>query len=231
MKNKLYKNLIVLFYILSFFIILFCIKVRLTSRVYLNTNIRLVLLFIACILIYINGYILTKKLNYNKKVLKLNLIIYFIIYIVIICTLTLFDELYGRNGLIVANWNKELLEYYINNSFNIIPFRTIKLFVSGYNRGIVSFNDFIVNVIGNFLAFMPFAIFIPLIFKKINKYYKFLITMIFIVVIIEVLQFITMSGACDIDDLILNVLGASIIYFIIKIKPVNKFINKIFLYE
>ena len=78
---------------------------------------------------------------------------------------------------------------------------------------------------------MPYGIFLPLIFKKMKKYYKFLITMIFIVVVIELLQFITMSGACDIDDLILNVLGASIIYFIAKIKCINNIIHKIFLWE
>ena len=55
--------------------------------------------------------------------------------------------------------------------------------------------------------------------------------MIFIVVLIEILQFVTMSGSCDIDDLILNVLGASIVYFIVKIKFIYKLIHKIFLYE
>jgi len=55
--------------------------------------------------------------------------------------------------------------------------------------------------------------------------------MIIIVVVIELLQFVTMSGACDIDDLILNVLGASIIYFIFKIRCINNFIHKIFLWE
>ena len=77
---------------------------------------------------------------------------------------------------------------------------------------------------------MPCGIFIPLMFKGINKYYKFLILMIFIILLIEVLQFLTMSGSFDIDDLILNLLGASIIYFITRIKCINKFIHKIFLY-
>jgi glycopeptide antibiotics resistance protein len=68
-------------------------------------------------------------------------------------------------------------------------------------------------------------------FKSMRKYYKFFITMIIIVVIIELLQFITMSGSCDIDDLILNVFGASVIYFIFQIKCINKFMYKIFLWE
>ena len=78
---------------------------------------------------------------------------------------------------------------------------------------------------------MPYGMFIPLMFKRINKYYKFLILMVILVIGIELLQFITLSGSCDIDDLILNVLGASIIYFICRIKVVKKIINKIFLFE
>lgn len=231
MKNKAYKSLVVIFYLLSLFILMFCIRVRLTPHVYLKTNFRLILLFVVCLLIYINGYILIKKFNYNKKILRINLIIYFLIYTITIFTLTLFDEIFGRQGFVIVEWDKDLIDLYMKYSFNIVPFNTIKLFTEGYIRGIVSFKNFSVNIIGNFCAFMPYGIFLPLIFKSMNKYYKFLITMIIIVIIIELLQFVTMSGSCDIDDLILNVIGASIIYLIVKIKPINRFINKIFLYE
>ena len=231
MKNKIYKNIVIIFYLLSLFILLFCIKIRLTPNIYIKTNIRLILLFIVCILIYINGFILVKKLNFNKKILKFNLITFFLIYTITIFTLTLFDEIFGRQGLVIIEWDKELVKYYMKTSFNIIPFKTIRLFTLGYIRGIVSFKNFSVNIFGNFLAFMPYGMFLPLMFKSMNKFYKFLITMILIVFVIELLQFSTMSGSCDIDDLILNVLGASIVYFICKIRCINKFIHKVFLFE
>ena len=120
---------------------------------------------------------------------------------------------------------------YTKTSFNIIPFNTVKLFINGYINGVVTLRDFSINIFGNLFALMPYGLFIPLIFKKFNKYYKFLILMVMLVVVIELLQFISLSGSCDIDDLILNVLGASIVYFICKIKFVNKIINKIFLFE
>ena len=53
--------------------------------------------------------------------------------------------------------------------------------------------------------------------------------MILIVLIIELLQLITLSGSFDIDDLILYVFGAVILYLILKIKKVNQLIHKIFL--
>ena len=231
MKNKLYGYFSVFCYVVSFLILLFCINVKLIPNFYLNTRGKLLLLSIVCILIYISGHILVNKLNYTKKILRVNLIIYFLIYTVTIFSLTLFDEIYGRQGLIIIDWDKALLNNYFQYSFNLKPFHTINLFINGYVNGIVSFKNFSINVIGNLTAFMPYGLFLPLIFKELRKYYKFLITMIFIVVVIELLQFVTMSGSCDIDDLILNVLGASIIYFISKIKIINKLINKIFLFE
>lgn len=231
MKNKLYKVLVFIFYLLSLFIMLFCLKVRMNSAVYIYTKTRLILLLLACIFIYLSGYILVKKLNYTKKILKVNLIIYFIIYTVTIITLTLFDEIFGRKGLVLIRWDNELLNNYISNSFNMIPFNTIKLFINGYINGIVTLKDFFINIFGNIAVLMPYGLFIPLIFKRVNKYYKFLIIMVSLVIVIEVLQFVTLSGSFDIDDLILNVLGTSLVYFICKIRTINKFINKIFLME
>ena len=226
MKKSLYKALVVTLYLLSFLILLFCIRIRFIPNIYLYTNYRLLLLLLVCVFIYLGGYILIKEFDYNRRILKINLIIYFLIYTVTICTLTLFDEIYGRQGFTIIYWNKDLLKYYLSTSFNIIPFKTIHLFITGYLDNLISLKSLLINVLGNFVAFMPFAI-----FKSMNKYKNFLITMVITVIIIEILQFITMSGICDIDDLILNVLGASIIYFVSKIKFINKLIYEFFLYE
>lgn len=231
MKNKLYKLLIFVFYALSLFILLFCMKVRFTSGIFIYTRIRLIFVFIACLLMHLSAYILVKKLNYTKKVVKTNLIIYLSIYTITIITLTLFDEIFGRNGLIIIKWDRELLNLYMRQSFNIIPFKTINLFINGYIKGYVTTKSFIINILGNIGAFMPYGIFVPLIFKRVNKFYKFLLLMILIVVMIELLQFITLSGSCDIDDLILNVMGASVVYFICRINFIKNLINKILLFE
>lgn len=231
MKEKTYRKIIVLLYLFSLFIILYCIKIRLTPNIYLKTDARLVLLFLVCIFLYISGYLLVKKLNYSKKILYINLFTYFLIYNVIIFTLTLFDEIYGRNGFQFVMWNRNSLSLYLKYSFNIVPLRTIKLFTNGYINGYVSFKNFLNNIIGNLCAFMPYGIFLPLMFKGMNKYYKFLLTMTLIVIFIETIQFLTVSGSCDIDDLILNVFGSSIIYCITRIKIVKKCIKRIFLFE
>ena len=78
---------------------------------------------------------------------------------------------------------------------------------------------------------MPFALFIPALFKKINNTKKFLITILCITLGIELIQFITFSGRCDIDDVILNTFGAFIMYKILNIKDIKNLINNIFLLE
>ena len=55
--------------------------------------------------------------------------------------------------------------------------------------------------------------------------------MIIVVLLIEGLQFLTLSGSCDIDDLILNVFGACILYLVLSIKSIKEFIRNIFLLE
>ena len=231
MKNKDYNILAIIFYLLSLLILVICIAVKINPNIYLKTGFRLFLLFLVCVFIYIAGYILVNKMKYSKNILKIHLVIYFLIYTITIFTLTLFDEIFGRQGFVLINWNRELFKRYLNSSFNIIPFTTIRLFIKGYSMGIVSFKSFIINVLGNFCALMPYAIFLPLMFKKINRFKNFFLTMVFIVIVIELLQFATMSGSCDIDDLILNVSGVSVVYFITRIKFVNKFIHRFFLYE
>jgi hypothetical protein len=72
---------------------------------------------------------------------------------------------------------------------------------------------------------------LPILFKKQNKFRNFVLTITGIILLIEFLQLITSSGRFDIDDLILNLSGALIMYGIIKIKSVNNLIRNIFLLE
>ena len=51
--------------------------------------------------------------------------------------------------------------------------------------------------------------------------------MIIQTLLVEVLQFITYRGATDIDDVILNTMGAVIIYLIMKTKFAKKLLEKV----
>ena len=157
--------------------------------------------------------------------MKINLRIFLALYLLLFATLTLFDPLWGRNGGFVI-WNKELFEMYVQNSLNLVPFKTVLQY---FYRGTV--NQFVVNVVGNLVCLMPLGILLPLNFEKQRKTGIFLMTCALIVSAVEILQFATLSGSCDIDDFILNVGGAFLIYLFTKNKEAFGFLKQIFLLE
>ena len=190
---------------------------------------RLFLLCGSCIFLYFGGVLLSKIKSDNKP-MKINLWIFFALYIILLVTLTLFDSMWGRNGLSFINWFSDEFIYFLKHSINLIPFKTIIEFAKEFNS-MYSSRTILLNLFGNFIALMPMAFFLPLLFKKQNKFKNFLITNILIVFGIEIIQLLTASGRFDIDDIILNVSGATLMYFILKIKDVNKLIKNIFLLE
>lgn len=226
MKKKIFSFVFYGFAVL--FLILYFIADR-SATLHFTEFGRLFLLCGSCLFLYFGGLLLSKYKN-NIKPMKINLWIFFGLYLLLFITLTLFDQFWGRNGLTIVNWSKEMFDVYIHNSFNIIPFKTIIEYIGAFDS-LLDTRAVMFNLLGNIVACMPFAFFLPLLFKKQNNFKRFLLTMITIILVIELLQFVTLSGSCDIDDIILNVSGALIMYGIIKIKSVNNLIRNIFLLE
>ena len=226
MKKKIYIVSSIIMYVTAILILLF--YSIMTFKIQLTEISRLILLCGSCLFLYFGGFFLSKYLN-NNKPMKINLWIYFILYIILLLTLTLFDPMYGRSFSIV-DWSNELFNKYISNSFNIIPFHTIIDYISKFNS-LYDTKTIMVNLLGNLIALMPMAIFLPLLFKKPKKLKNFLLTIVIIVLGIEIVQFLTLTGSCDIDDIILNVTGAIIAYIIFKINSINNLMRNIFLLE
>lgn len=91
---------------------------------------------------------------------------------------------------------------------NYVPFKTI----FGYLSGEPTWHIAIRNLLGNLLLFVPFGIFLSLIFQVINWKRVFVSALIFSI-LLETLQ-IFFIGTPDIDDVLLNTLGAIIGFFI-----------------
>lgn len=73
--------------------------------------------------------------------------------------------------------------------------------------------------LGNLIAFVPFGILIPMIFDI--KYPKFIFTFLLLILLSEVLQMVTYRGSFDIEDIIVNSIGATIGFISYKVS--NKF--------
>lgn len=232
--NKKNKIISIIFYILSMVFLLYYGYVELSSNMFMSGFGRLFLLCGSCLFLYLGALFLSKYRKDNKA-MKINLWIFFILFCDLLITLTLFDPMWGRNGLSIFNWSQadfsKYFNYYVESSVNLIPFKTIIGYTKDIFTSLLDTSTIFVNLLGNLVCMMPFALFIPMLFKKINSTKKFLITILCITLGIELIQFITFSGSCDIDDIILNTLGAFIMYKILNIKDVKNLVRNIFLLE
>ena len=222
--QKLSKYASVISYVFAAALLLIYFAAEIIPSFFLSTAGRLVLLSGSCGFLWLGAFLLTKQSG-NNRPMKINLRIFLALYLLLFVTLTLFDPLWGRNGGFVS-WNRELFDAYVQNSLNLVPFKTILQYVS---KGTLS--QFAVNIIGNLVCLMPLGILLPLNFEKQRRTGIFILTCVLIVSAVEILQFATLSGSCDIDDLILNVGGAFLLYLFTKNKEAFGFLKKIFLVE
>lgn len=191
---------------------------------------RLILLGAVCAASYAGSLWFTRTLSDDRtrRLMKATFAFIFAIYLLLLVTLVLFDSYFGRVGLDrVSIWSREAFGAYLTDSLNLIPFKTIGLFVSGLFTASLSLDAVITNILGNLAAFAPLAFFLPLLFRKIRSMKRFLLSMIGIVLAVELAQLILLTGSCDIDDLILNVGGACALYGVLHIKVIRQIVTKI----
>lgn len=190
---------------------------------------RIFLLCGSCLFMYIGGLKLSKSIN-NNRPMKVNLGIFFVIYLVLLITLTLFDPIWGRHGINnIIDTNS--FKYYIDNALNLVPFKTISIYIKNLSYTALTKENIMFNLVGNFVCMMPFALFLPLLFKCERKFFTFVKTILCITISVELIQFITTSGSCDIDDVILNASGAIMFFGILNIPVIKKVVYKIFIKE
>lgn len=203
--------------IINYFIIIFSsllyIYFLFFSKMYNNVHKELGYIYIVilpCIVLLLYSFF-TKSINEKKKILKLYMLLYLIIMM----------------GFVFANFRTNVYteERIMTYEVNLIPFKSIFNLINnelGLNFGIY-------NIVGNFLMLTPFAILLPAISDKFKKTICFLISVILISFSIEILQYIFNIGSFDIDDIILNCIGAIIVYFMIYKTKISKYIENIFL--
>lgn len=156
-------------------------------------------------------------------------LVFFVLYVAFVLNITLLDSFFGRSFHLIWNLKREEMIKYVSSSVNVIPFKTVMLYIKGFASHKVKAGDFALNIFGNLTAFMPFGLFLPLYAPKTRKIKGFLLTMFLIVLGIESLQLLSMCGAFDVDDIILNVGGAFLFYLITKTKGFKKAAEKIYL--
>jgi len=112
----------------------------------------------------------------------------------------------ARDSRAAGGWN-----------INLVPFRTIgsqvALFPSGYAM---------VSLFGNILLFIPMGILYRFSGFEKGGFIRFLLLTVLYILLIECIQFVSMLGSFDVDDIILNVSGALIGYAWCKVLASKK---------
>lgn len=143
----------------------------------------------------------------SKKLEKLIYFIIFAFYMGLLIYLLFFAEEFGRSVT-----EKKY-------SYNLVPFKEIKRYIFRFKT--IGLKTCIINLGGNIIAFIPFGIFVPYLFKEnMNVFLIGIMTMI-TSLFVEMFQLMLMVGSFDVDDIILNTAGGiigGIIYVICRKK-------------
>ncbi|MBP3325970.1 MAG: VanZ family protein [Coprococcus sp.] len=124
----------------------------------------------------------------------------FIIYIVTIVYFLIFSDMFGRT----PNYERNV---------NLIPFTEIRRFIT-YRGAAISNISFMFNIVGNVVAFMPFGMLIRWARNKRTNAWIALLYSFSFTLLIETIQYISMLGVFDVDDIIMNTVGGMLGYLI-----------------
>ena len=105
----------------------------------------------------------------------------------------------------------------LRTNLNLIPGVTIHRFLNVWDTPVYH-RAAIVNVIGNVIMFVPLGFGLPWVCERLRRLWKTLLVSAGIIILVETVQLVTLLGHCDVDDLILNLIGVSagyLLYYLI----------------
>lgn len=119
----------------------------------------------------------------------------FILYLCFLAYFMFFSESFGRTDTSRGY------------QYNLVPFKEISRYFRYYD--VIGPLLFLINIVGNVAAFLPFGFFLPIISRRSKKWYNTVMLGFGFSLMLETLQLIFMVGSFDVDDMLLNTLGAA----------------------
>lgn len=147
----------------------------------------------------------------QKRISRQTLLkIFFAVYILFVIKVIIFKYPAEQLRAIANTWQKDVILEGLGTA-NFMPFRTIKMYIDyAYKLNSVE------NLAGNLIVFVPLGFLLPLISEDFRKFSDVLLSVFTFSLGIEVFQLFSAFGAFDVDDILLNCLGASVGYWIYK---------------
>ena len=122
----------------------------------------------------------------------------FLAYLAMLVYFMFFAESFGRDPA--------QREY----AYNLELFKEIKRFYQYRHQ--LGMTAFLLNVVGNVVAFMPCGFFLPIVSRRSKKWYNTIGLGFSLSLCIETVQLVFKVGSFDVDDLLLNTVGGVLGY-------------------
>ncbi len=129
--------------------------------------------------------------------------ILFIVYLAVLAYFLFFADMLGRT---------DAAQSY---SSNLVLFREIRRF--WVYRSQIGFGYVFLNLAGNILVFIPFGLLLPLLSTKLRGFFRVVLLGLAFSVVVECIQLVTKTGCFDVDDMLLNTIGAAVGFIIYAI--------------
>ena len=132
----------------------------------------------------------------TKRKIRFLSVLLFILYVLLLVYFLFFSEEYGR-----VTAEERVYRY------NLVPFVEIRRF----------WFALITNLFGNVIGFIPYGFILPVIAHKCRNGLFIVASGFSLSLLVETVQLIAKVGCFDVDDLILNTLGAAIGYMLFAV--------------
>lgn len=132
----------------------------------------------------------------HRKIIKTTTRLVFAVYLIMLAYFLFFSERFGRT---ISS-----TEY----RYNIVLFKELKRFITYRNE--IGIEGFVINIVGNILAFTPFGFALPIISNYNRKLWNIILLSFEFSLTIELIQLMFKVGIFDVDDLFMNTVGGLI---------------------
>ena len=97
---------------------------------------------------------------------------------------------------------------YLRAMHNFIPLKSVYVLLTTPVISTRIIIRFLVNFIGNIVLFVPWGVLLPACFKKLQSFKHFAALTLVALILVESIQIFSMLGSFDVEDILLNVIGA-----------------------
>ena len=146
-----------------------------------------------------------------------NLQRFFAAYVIIlIYGMVIYQRNLDFSWVVTGGWDK--LHALMDPTTNLMPFATINRYLSVLDRP-SGLGLFLYNVVGNMIILIPFGYLMPLAAKTKKGMIWVALAGLVLIISMELLQYVSMSGTLDVDDVLLNFSGVMIGFWLSPISP------------